>query len=435
MTELLTQNESYIELFASVDIFPAEPKWLTERRQEALARFQRLGFPTQKQEDWRFTNLAPLADTVFALPTRDDLPCADVVGDHTYRGFNGGVFVFVDGVFVRELSTLTPLPKGVFAGSLRDALETNEALVKEHLSQLTDNESAPFSALNDAFVQDGFVLAIPANTVIEEPIQVLYLTTGSSVPTMSTLHNLFIFEQSSQATMVEKHASLGEGNYFKNIVTEVYSGKNSNVDHYKIQLEGDSATHISTLRLYQERDSYFRSHTIDFGALLVRNNLWGKLDGEGCEAVLNGLYMLRGKQHVDNHMWMEHVKENIPSHELYKGILDDESSAVFTGRIFVHKEAQKTDAKQTNQNLLLSDNARVNTKPQLEIYADDVKCTHGATIGQMDPMALFYLMSRAIDRDTARHLLVQAFAGDITERIRLEPVRESVNKILAKRLK
>ncbi|MDK2973414.1 MAG: Fe-S cluster assembly protein SufD [Candidatus Sumerlaeota bacterium] len=436
MTDVLTKAEKFSGLFEQLRAATAgEPQWLTERRTRGFDSFAELGLPTQAMEEWRFTSLKPLQETEFTLAAPGAPVAQEVIDCYSYAGLEKHQLVFVDGIYHSELSSIAKLPKGVTLMPLRQAIVEKEDLVRQYLGRETNPDKHAFTALNDALMQDGVFLHVAAGAVAEEPIQLLFLTSERGAGTAANLRNLVILEESAEASFVETHAAAGtDAVYFTNAITEFFSAKNAKVDHYVIQRESTSAIHISSFHAYQERDSVVRSHTIDFGGGLVRHNLWGRLDGDACEAILNGLYMLRGNQHVDNFMWVEHMKEHIPSHELYKGILDDSSSAVFSGRIYVHREAQKTDAKQTNQNLLLTDTAKVNTKPQLEIYADDVKCTHGATIGQLDPQAQFYLESRGVPRNAARALLVKAFASDITERIRLESVRNTVENLLNERL-
>jgi Fe-S cluster assembly protein SufD len=263
----------------------------------------------------------------------------------------------------------------------------------------------------------------------------VYLSSSKDAIYAAT-RNLFVFGPNSEARIVEFHASVdGTSAHFNNVVTEAIVGRDARIDHYRVQNENTASTHVAALYVQQDKSSLFRSHSFDFGAAISRHTIMALLEGQASEAILNGLYMPKGTQHHDTWMWVEHCQENIPSHELYKGILQDEGSATFTGRIYVHPEAQKTDAKQTNQNLLLSDSARVNTKPQLEIYADDVKCTHGATVGQLDMQSLFYLMSRGVAREAARELLVLAFASEVTEGIRDERLRGRVQTILQSRLR
>lgn len=427
-TQMLAQN-SMSDLFAQVseEHKATEPDWLLAKRKEAFDHFVELGFPTTRMEDWRFTSVAPIADTTFTIAADAPVTESDVA-PHLYSEYDGPRLVFVDGVFAENVSSLAGLPEGVTLCRLNEA--ASNATFREKLGTLSRENAEAFTALNMALARDGVFLHFPANVASETPVQLIYIKTGTEPARIGCTRNLFVFGTSSQARLVETHVSLADGPAFTNIVTEAFVGANAHVDVVKVQNEAKSTFHVASLFLRQDRDSVYRQHGFDFGGALVRNNVRGNLEGTACEAIVNGLYMLDGNQHVDNWMWMEHAEENIPSHELYKGILDGKASAVFTGRIFVHQKAQRTDAKQTNQNLLLSDDARVNTKPQLEIYADDVKCTHGATIGQLDQTALFYLMSRGIERGRARNLLVHAFAGDIIERVNFDPVRERIESLL-----
>jgi Fe-S cluster assembly protein SufD len=344
----------------------------------------------------------------------------EFAGDEGYR------LVFVNGFFAPHLSStagLTGLCQnlGSVAGAHPERLE--------HLAQHAAYEDNAFTALNTAFLQDGCFLQVPAGKVVERPIHLLFLSTATTAPTVSYPRNLIVVGNGSQVTIVESYIGQKDA-YFTNAVTEIVAGENAVIDHYKLQQEGLEAFHVATLQIHQSRNSNFSSHFVSLGCGLVRNDVNAVLDGEGCECTLNGLYMGRGSQHVDNHTFIDHAKPHCTSHELYKGILKDRARGVFNGKIYVHQDAQKTDAKQTNQTLLLSDDAVINTKPQLEIYADDVKCTHGATVGQLSDEALFYLRSRGIGQEAARGLLTYAFANDIIGRIKVAPIRARLEEVL-----
>ncbi len=438
MTNMMTQTNTFASLADSVREARAwsEPAWFLERRGRGARHFAELGFPSQKLEDWKYTNIKPVAEAEYQVPGDEASVSAGVLAEFEYGDLDAHRFVFVNGVFQPALSHLDKLPKGVTASTLREALTTDNETFRKYFGAQADIEKHHLTALNAALVQDGFFLAVAPNTVVEKPFHLLFLTTSDAEPAIANLHNVIVLGTSAQATILETHGAAQTHRYLKNIVTEIDAAPNAHLDRYVVQRESvENGWHISSEYVHQGRDSNVRSHSLDFGGDIVRHNIWAKLDGEAAEAVLNGLYMLRGNQHVDNFMWVEHTKENIPSHELFKGILDEHASAAFTGRIYVHKEAQKTDAKQTNQNLLLSDTARANTRPQLEIYADDVKCTHGATIGQLDEQALFYLRSRGVDPIQARNLLIHAFASDITERIRIPQVLDKAEELLTTRLR
>jgi Fe-S cluster assembly protein SufD len=378
--------------------------WLAKARRESLARFRELGIPTTDIEEWRSTSMARLAEHPW-----NEAPMAEKV-----PGSAIDALLDTDGAA---------------------ALANHAELVRSHLGSRANIAAHHFTALNGATWQNGAFVQVDGGVTAEHPILVVYLSSSKEAVYAAT-RNLFVFGPNSEARIVEFHASVdGTSAHFNNIVTEAIVGRDARIDHYRVQNENTASTHVAALYVQQDKSSLFRSHSFDFGAAISRHTIMALLEGQASEAILNGLYMPKGTQHHDTWMWVEHCQENIPSHELYKGILQDEGSATFTGRIYVHPEAQKTDAKQTNQNLLLSDSARVNTKPQLEIYADDVKCTHGATVGQLDMQSLFYLMSRGVSRDAARELLVLAFASEVTEGIRDERLRGRVQVILQSRLR
>jgi Fe-S cluster assembly protein SufD len=410
-----------------------EPASLSALRRRAMERFEALGFPTPRLEEWRSTNVAPIANA--ALPAATDLATtasvtAERIAPFTYKGTS--CLVFVDGFFAPELSRLSELPGGAVACGLRQALENRPEAVLAHLGRHAGFEQHAFAALNTALHQDGAFLHIPRGVVVEEPIHLLFVSATPEVASYPRL--LLVAEENSQATVVESYVSLHAGRYFTGPVSEVILGPNAVVDHIKIQRESLEAFHMAVQQTVQDRTSTLRSHSISIGGALVRNDVWGLLDGEGISCTLNGLYFVDGKQHVDNHMRVDHAKPNCYSHELYKGILDGAGRAVFNGLIYVHPDAQKTDAVQSNRNLLLSKNALASSNPQLEIFADDVRCTHGSTIGQLDEEAIFYLRSRGIGEAAAKSLLTYAFASDIVERIHVESVRRDMEEFLFARL-
>ncbi|MBV9084025.1 MAG: Fe-S cluster assembly protein SufD [Acidobacteriaceae bacterium] len=356
---------------------------VTEIRKRAAENFEARGFPTTRDEEWRFTNVGAIVKA--------------------------------------HLPSATPNVPG---DSLRAAMERHPDLVEEHLGRYASYEANPFVALNTANFEDGTFLHFPANTVVEEPVWIDL----TAVPERTTHpRNLIIVGPGSQVRLIERYT--GRGRYFTNAVTEIVVGENATVEHVKLEQESPEAFHVATIQVHQARNSNFKSHNISLGGLLVRNDVNGVLS-TGCEGTLNGLYLVNGKQHVDNHTALDHAEPYAASHELYKGILDGSASAVFNGKIFVRKDAQKTDAKQTNKNLVLSENAVINTKPELQILADDVRCTHGATVGQLDQEALFYLRARGIDQTDARDLLIYAFARDIIERIGIASIRTYLEKAL-----
>ncbi|PYU93499.1 MAG: Fe-S cluster assembly protein SufD [Acidobacteria bacterium] len=342
--------------------------------------------------------------------------------------------VFLNGHFSQELSSPGKLPEGVKAGSLASALDSDGGLLEEHLARYASYRRNAFTALNTAFVEDGAFVYLPKDAVVKEPIHLLFLSTASKDPAVCHPRNLIVAGSSAQATVIESYAGLEGGVYFTNAVTEIVTGEQSRIDHTRLQRESERAFHVATMEVSQHRDSAFASRSISIGGKLVRNDLNVLLNGEGCDCTLDGLYFAGGEQHVDNHTTIDHAKPHCSSRELYKGILDGKSTGVFNGKIIVRKDAQKTDARQTNNNLLLSEESLINTKPQLEILADDVKCTHGATIGQLDVEALFYLRTRGIGDAAARSLLTYAFASEIIGRIRIQPIQCRLDLLLSRSL-
>ena len=421
--------EKYLEIFDQFsNRVSAQPRWLHTLRQEAFASFSETGFPTTHDEDWRFTNVSAVANTAFELAALESLS-----REHL-NGFGALDFashlVFVNGLFSKELSTLAPMPNGMTVGSLTTQLKNDPASVERHLGQYLNTRRDPFAALNTSFIEDGVFVHIPRGIVFETPIYVLYVTVPGATPTMNHPRNLIVAEENSQVTVVEDYVSLGEGITFSNAATELIAGDNANVSHYMIVREGEQAYNFSTLRIQQGRHANVATHSLLLSGALVRNNVHPVLAGEGSECLINGLFMANGRQHMDNYMLVEHASPHCDSRQFYNGILNGQSHGVFHGRIIVHKDAQKTDAKQTNRNLLLSDDAQIDTKPQLEIYADDVKCTHGATIGQFDDNALFYLRSRGLAEAAARHVLLLAFANECLDRMNSPQLREHLEKLV-----
>jgi Fe-S cluster assembly protein SufD len=401
-------------------------------RRQAMERFSALGFPTIRHEEWKYTNLMPLIRTPFqpaALDLNGLSPKALPFGDVAEHRL-----VFVNGRFAPQLSALDALPPGVKVGSLADALRFDAALMEAHLAHYARFEEQTFVALNTALMEDGAFVHVPRGVVVEEPIHLLFVATADGEPTVSHPRNLIALDENSQAKVIETYVGSGDGVYFTNAVTEIVAGQNAVLDHYKVQRESEAAFHVATVQAQLSRSSTVASYSISLGGALVRNDINAVLGGEGGEATLNGLYIVNGAQHVDHHTLIQHAQPHCPSHELYKGILDGKATGVFNGKIYVHPGAQKTDAKQTNQNLLLSRDASINTKPQLEIYADDVRCTHGATVGQLDEDAVFYLRSRGIGLAEARALLTYAFASDILSRIKVESLRTRLEEMLFTRL-
>jgi Fe-S cluster assembly protein SufD len=412
--------------------------WLFPLRKAGLARFAELGFPTTRLEDWRFTNVAPLARLPFkpVLASRSaPTLTADVINHFPFAQLAGPRLVFIDGHFVRELSTppKNSNPTGR-ASSLAAALLSEGSLIERHLGRQTQGEQNAFTALNDAFFQDGAFIHVPAGQSVPEPIRLLFVHSHAEPGTTTHLRNVIIVEAGARVTLVESHVSLQAGPTVTNAVSEFSIGDNAVVEHVKFQDESPESFHIAALHSHLGRAVNFASHSIVTGAKLSRNNLRACLDGEGIEAVLNGVYLTNNDQVADHHMIVDHAKPHCASHEYFNGILAGKSKGIFHGRILVRPGAQKTDAKQTNKNLLLSDEATADAKPQLEIYADDVRCTHGATIGQLNDESIYYLRSRGIGLEKARRMLIHAFAGEIIDRVKHEAIREELDALVWDRL-
>ncbi|MEX0602406.1 MAG: Fe-S cluster assembly protein SufD [Bacteroidota bacterium] len=404
-------------------------------RKSALDRFAELGFPTTKQEDWRFTNVAPIAETQFQpiLASEREGLRPEQFRRYTFGGSKAIRCVFVNGHFSKELSTAGRLPSGVVSGSLADAIRTHGDLVQSHLGRLSPLDDG-FTALNSAFLQDGAFLFVPDGKVIEDPIQLIYISTERSEPFTSQPRNLIVTGKNCQAAFIESYVGIGDNVYLTNSLTEIVVGERSVVEHDKLQHESIKGFHVGTINVRLAERSNYLSNSVAIGGSLVRNTINVTFDGEWAEATLNGLSLGTGSQVIDNHTVIDHARANCASHELYKAVLDGGARGVFNGKIFVRKDAQKTDAKQTNKTLLLSDKATMDTKPQLEIFADDVKCTHGATVGQLDAEQVFYLRSRGIDSGEARSILTFAFAADVVERIRVEGLRNEVQPLVHEKL-
>lgn len=428
-------TEPHLEKFERFEREAKHPAWVFPLRKAAISHFAEQGFPTQKDEDWRFTNVTPIVrlpfKPLFEPAERIALKPEDLE-QFTFGKLNAHRLVFVNGHFAPGLST--PAPDGFELKSLARALADNSPLAQQHLGRHAQAENNPFASLNAAFFQDGSFLHLPAGRVLKRPIHLLYLSTVKESGATSSPRNLIVAGANSQATILETYASTVQGSYFTNAVTEVVLDDGAVVEHCKFQGESPSAFHMAALHAHLGAGCNFISHSFAIGARLSRNTIRTVLAGEGLDCLLNGLYLTRGDQLADHHMVVEHAEPHCNSHEYFNGILDGRSKGVFHGRILVRPAAQKTDAKQTNKNLLLSDEATVDTKPQLEIYADDVKCTHGATVGQLNEESIFYLRARGIGADTARRILIHAFAGEIIERIRCAPAREELDGLMWQRL-
>ncbi|MGD0474144.1 MAG: Fe-S cluster assembly protein SufD [Candidatus Velthaea sp.] len=429
MTAQTTPTDTWLSQFIARKRnapWPDAP-WIDLLRQAAFGRFCALGFPTARNEDWRYTDVEPIAATLFE-PAPVTTADADTLAPFT----RGNRLVFVNGRLQRPVPTL---PRGVTAGLLSgQKLKNGSELTSnawERLAKCASFEANAFVALNTAFLGEAACIYVAREAVVEEPIHLVHITIPDSAPIVSHPRTLIVVGEFARCTFVETY--LGTGDYFSNSVTEISVGAGASVDHYKIQTESVRAFHVSTLSTEIARDARYCTTSIALGGGLVRNNSGARL-AEGSNATLNGLYLVEGSQHVDNQLTVDHAEPNAASVELYKGILNDAATAAFNGKIVVRKDAQKTDAKQTNQNLMLSDDAVVNAKPELQIFADDVKCTHGATVGQLDAEAAFYLRSRGIGPQEARGMLTYAFAKDVIDRVKVAPVRSMLERALFEKL-
>jgi Fe-S cluster assembly protein SufD len=407
------------------------PRWLQDLRDRAAATFTALGFPTVRDEEWRFTNVAPITGGDFQPAEAATLVGSVPIDQLPYAGSAPHRVVVVNGRFSPELSRIGALPRGVTAGSLSAAingdLEPDREIVQRYLGQLADFKTRAFAALNTAFLDDGAYVHVPDGVVLEEPIQILFASSSAAdAATVSYPRCLIVLGDRSQARVVETYLGASDAAYLTNAVTEVFAGESAVLDHYKVQQESELAFHLGSMHVNAARSASFSSHSFSLGGRLVRNDVLARLDGEGAEVTLNGLYLADGDRLVDNHTTIDHATAHCPSHEIYKGILGGRARAVFNGKIIVQPDAQKTNAKQTNRALLLTDDAQINTKPQLEIFADDVKCTHGAAIGQLDEDALFYLRARGLTYFEARDMLIHAFAGEVIDRVQVESLKQEL---------
>ena len=434
-------SESYVKEFESfAGATTAEgPEWLEPVRRAAMDHFARTGFPTAREEEWRFTPVSPIAQATWrsgGVGGIEDV-AREQLTPFVFGHSEWCTLVFVNGEYAPALSSPGSLPEGVLVASLADALRNGNGteILERHLTRYARIEESPFTALNTAFLRDGGLIHVPAGTDLTHPVNLVFVTTPDAAGAVIHPRNLVIVERNSRASLVESYVTLAPGaRYWTNPVTEVWTGANSWVEHTRIQRESEAAFHVATTQVEVSRDSHYRSFSMAMGANLARHNLNARLGDQNSEALLYGLYITHGNQVVDNHTVLYHDYPNCHSWEVYKGILDGHSHAVFNGKVFVKPEAQKTDAKQTNRNLVLSDHAKVDTKPQLEIFADDVRCTHGATVGQLDEMALFYAQSRGLPAEEARRVLTYAFAAEVIDEVSLQPVRDELNRLVLRRL-
>jgi Fe-S cluster assembly protein SufD len=408
------------------------PSWIQDIRKKGIESFANLGYPTSRQEAWKYTSVKPIAEISFkrATPSGSSEITADKLMSLPFGILDAIRIVFVNGHYAPKLSSISALPKGVKIESLAQVLKEDPHSVEPHLTRHATYKDHPFVALNTAFIEDGAFIFLPVGTILEKPIHLLFISQPNGEATVSYPRNLVIAQEASQAAIVESYVGWENNLYFTNAVTEIVAADSAFIDHYKLQQESQKAFHLASVAIHQGRESNYNSHSISLGGGLTRNEISTVLDAEGAECLLNGLYLVSDRQHVDNQTSIDHVKPHCTSLEIYKGILDGSAQGVFNGKILVRPDAQKTQARQTNNNLILSNDALVNTKPLLEIYNNDVKCNHGATIGRLDENQIFYLRSRGISEARARSLLTYAFASDIIGRMKIESLKTRLQEFI-----
>ncbi|MDD5218292.1 MAG: Fe-S cluster assembly protein SufD [Candidatus Omnitrophica bacterium] len=406
--------------------------WFREHKAAAISRVAQLDFPTRKNEDWKYTDVSPIVANTYRFPLKpaiNDLPFARIE-PFLFGQSDWPRLVFINGVFSGQLSQTAGLPSGVKVCNLREVLRTDNGFPRQQLNRYALPEKRIFTALNAAFTDEGACVYFPPGLEIQQPVHLIYVTVPSEDKILVHPRNLVIADKGARAAVIESFVSVSESAYFNNAVSEIVLEEGARLDYYKMIREGPSAFHIGTTEVCQHRSTLFSSCTINLGGRIARSDLHVDLAEEGAECSLDGLYLVTENQHVDNYILVDHPKPRGTSRQLYKGILDGKGTSVFYGKVFVHPDAQKTDAIQTNKNLLLTEGASAYTRPQFEIYADDVKCTHGAAVGQLDEEAVFYLKSRGIGEARARNLLCYGFASEVVNRIRQEPVRRELDRVM-----
>jgi Fe-S cluster assembly protein SufD len=435
-----TTTDTFVTAFARLegDLTRGSPAWLGASRRSALAHFAERGLPTTRDEAWKYTSIAPIEETDFDLgPPEAPAVSADVLAPFLPEAGETPAWsrlVFVNGRYSARLSAVGPLPRGVHVGSLGEAMSHNGRGLRAHLVSEDPELADPWSALNAAFWRDGALVSVPAGVVVESPIHLLFVTVTRDAAPVIQPRSLIVLDRASQATVIETYAAVSAETYLTNATTRCILGAGASLDHHRVQQESERAFHVGATDARQARDSGFASTSIVLGGRLVRNDVRVRLEAEGATSTLHGLYVIGGRQHVDTHTTVDHAAPHGTSRQLYKGVLDGRARGVFDGRIIVRRGAQKTDAHQTNKNLLLSDGVEVDSKPQLEIFADDVKCSHGAADGQLADEALFYLRSRGLGEDTARALLTYGFASEVVSRIPIDALRVRLEALLTARL-
>jgi Fe-S cluster assembly protein SufD len=437
MPQAVKEKDNY---FAAYKLFAQsraeqDPAWLANLREKAGARFEELDFPTTRDEEWKYTNVAPLLKVAYQAPRAQDGHKVTLgnITPFTFAEARRSMLVFINGQFSPTFSNVKDVPDGVVVSNFPAIAKEHAKVVSDHLATYADYRDAAFTALNTAHISDGAVVYIPSGKVVTAPIQLLFVTTTSQ-PMAAHPRVLIVAGEGSVATVIESYFALGEDVYLTNAVTEVVAQAGATLTHYRLQEESEQAFHIATTQVHQERSSNYSSYAIALGGKLTRHELNVALTDENSETTIDGLYIGSNRQHIDNHTTIDHQQPHCQSHQLYKGILDGQARAVFSGKVIVREGALLTDARQLNKNLLLSLGAHIDTKPQLEIFADDVKCSHGATVGQLEEEELFYLATRGIAPERARALLTYGFAEDVISKIKLKSVRTQLDRMVLNKL-
>lgn len=435
MKEIKDINQYYIKQFDEFEksLNGEKTSEFHQLRKSAINNFEKINLPTLKDEEWRHTDISSLLNHSFSPDYKKAKVSQKVISKFLFDKLEHSLLVFINGAYSPELSKLIDIPKGVIVESLAEAIKNNNPIVKKHLGNYAKNENFFFTTLSSAFIKDGALIYVPDGKVVEDPIHIIFYTKASDKKVLTQPRNLFVAGKNSQISIIEHYVSDKEDIYFTNAVTEIVTDENAIVDHTKLQEESSKAFHIARMEVDQERSSNFASHLISLGAEISRNDFNARFNDEGGECMLNGLFMINNEQLFDAHTMIDHAKPHCNSYEHYKGILQDKARGVFNGKVMVRPDAQKTNAFQENNTILLSDDAVMNTKPQLEIFADDVKCSHGATIGKLNDEAKFYLKSRGIGEESATAILIHAFASDVITTIKIPALRDYLEEIITKR--
>ena len=434
-----TQHHQYLAAFEEFDRngAAAQPAWARALRANAIGKFNELGFPTARRgnEEWKYTDVGPIASTPFRPLTSSpsNRVSAKALAHLKLGRAPWGRMVFVNGSYSETLTTLDPSMNSVSIGNLADAMTASGGLVESHLARHAVYESNAFAALNTAFIHDGAFVHIPDGVVLKEPLHIIFFANSQASDSAVQPRVLLVLGKGSKARIIESYG--GQGHYLTNSVTEVLLDEGASLEHYRVQQESGEAFHVHNTQVVLGRDTRFQSVTVDVGGALIRNNLNVLMDDEGAYCMLNGVYILDGSQHVDNQVIVDHAKPYTTTRELYKGVLAGRSRAVFHGSILVRQNAQKVDARQEDRNLLLSDRAEADTKPAFWIYADDVKCSHGAACGKLDDAALFYLRSRGMDEKEARSVLTRGFVSEVVNSVPSPTIRTRLDRLVSARLK